>query len=180
MKTHSIAPLILLLLLSLTGSLCYAGELSFNIGGGPQVTASQTNRTAGVDFSFWSFKRSPRQELSLGTSYTYAETNEGDNRRLHAFSIYPQLTLFAPRWRGMTPIFVVRALAPIYLSNNQLGDREQGKHFAFQAMVGVGLRWGDRQQWQANINYKHFSNANLSSPNDGIDFPLVFSISQHW
>ncbi len=180
MKLQSLGKILLPSLAILASNFCHGGELSFNMGGGPQVTGSQNNRTAGIDFSFWSFKRSARQELSLGTSYTYAETNEGDNKRLHAFSIYPQLTLFAPRWRGITPVFIVRALAPTYLTNNQLGDREQGKHFAFQAMVGVGLRWGERQQWQANINYKHFSNANLSSPNDGIDFPLVFSISQHW
>lgn len=155
------------------------------LGVGPQVGADQTNRTIGVDINVLQFERSPRQQLSLGLSYTYLESSRGPNKRLHAWSVYPQLMLipkdsgWARSWlpESAEPYFFVRALGPSYLSDNSLGERQQDNHFAFQAQLGVGVTFAgsNGSERRLSISWKHFSNANLFSDNDGIDVPLVLS-----
>ena len=171
----------------LYGSAVSAGEpyVLLTLGVGPQPGASQTNRSVGVDLNLWQFERSPRQSLSLGVSYTYLHSNEGPNERLHAFSIYPQLTLtpgesgWARSWlpASVQPYFFVRALGPSYISENSLGERRQAHHFAFQATAGAGINFlgANGQRRHLSLSWKHFSNANLYSDNDGIDIPVVLS-----
>ncbi|MFV8782811.1 acyloxyacyl hydrolase [Microbulbifer sp. SA54] len=170
-------------LLVLLGALLFcqqaaADELLFNAGGGPQPHSDQSNRTYGVDYSFKKFEKSYRQHIHLGVSYTRVETDADNNRGFHAVSLYPQLNLY-PRKQGWgQPYFFVRALGPSYISSNQLGDRHQDNHFAFQAQVGYAARinWQSREDLVVMVSWKHFSNANLFSDNDGIDMPFVVNV----
>lgn len=171
----------------LTGTLAAESkELIVTAGGGSQPHASQHNRSAGLDFSFYRYERSPKQHLQIGVSYTRIRTDTDAHDSLWAVSIYPQLSLYPeadgsfralfPDWAA--PYFFVRALGPTYLSEKQLGEREQGKHFAFQAQVGLGLKldFSERHTGIASLSYKHFSNGGLFKPNDGMDIPLVLSL----
>ena len=127
-----------------------------------------------------------RQHLQLGVSYTRLTTNAETHGELYAVSVYPQLTFFPratsriaesfPHWAR--PYFFVRALGPSFLSENKLGEREQDHHFSFQAQLGAGvlLRAGAEQEVNLNISWKHFSNANLFSDNDGLDVPFVLTV----
>ena len=166
---------LLLLLLVLPAA---ADELSVNFGGGPQPDADQSNWGGGADWEFWRTSRSPRQQLSLGASISQLATDGSGNQQLTAIGFYPQLTLLAPPRDGWQPYFFVRALGPHWLSERSLGERQQGEHFAFQAQVGVGLV--APEDWFIALSYKHFSNAKLFEPNDGIDLPLVLTLGQRW
>ena len=171
------------LLIMSTGSA--ADELVLSIGGGQQLDSDQENKTIGLDYAFYEFKRSARQTLTVGVSYTYLETNFGSNEDLYAISVYPQLTLLpdATSWvnrhvpDGTTPYFFVRALGPTYISGRRFGEREQSEHFTFQAQVGIGVRFATRsgRESSLSISWKHFSNANLFPDNDGFDLPIVVS-----
>jgi hypothetical protein len=174
----------LILLLIPLGS--RADELIVNYGGGSQESSRQENRTTGVDYAFYRREKSQRQHLLIGVSYSYLSTDANEHKKIHAFSIYPQLSLFPsadgkfagifPGWAQ--PYFFVRALGPSYISGNQLGDREQSNHFAFQAQVGFGLQldFGDDGKGIVSLSFKHFSNANFFEDNDGLDFPVVLSL----
>jgi hypothetical protein len=158
-----------------------ADELIFNIGAGSQPGSDQRNKTWGVDYSFHRFERSERQHIEIGVSYTSLRTNGSGNDSLVALSVYPQITLYpsktskimahSPKWAQ--PFFFVRALGPSYISDNSLGTREQAEHFAFQAQVGVGAVINEKGL--VTFSWKHFSNAELFQPNDGIDVPFVIS-----
>jgi hypothetical protein len=164
----------------------YADELFVTLGQGRQPGADQRNETLGFDYSFHRFERSSRQHISLGVSYTHLTTNAADHRSLYALSIYPQITLFptktswiaarSPRWAE--PFFFVRALGPSYISASTLGSRRQADSLAFQAQVGVGLQLnpGAERRGVVAVSWKHFSNADLYTDNDGIDMPLVISV----
>jgi hypothetical protein len=169
---------ILLLLLLPFGA--RADELSINGGLGHQADTRQDNWGGGLDWEFWRHARSARQFLSIGVGYTQLRTDATSNTELRAFSLYPQLTLFAAeRARQWQPYFFVRALGPTFIDGKQLGAREQAEHLVFQAQVGVGLiAPGDG--WFVAASYKHFSNANLFSPNDGIDLRFVLTFGRRW
>jgi len=163
-----------------------ADELLVTLGEGRQPGAGQRNDTFGVDYAFHRFERSARQHIDVGVSYTRLSTNAADHRSLYALSVYPQITLFptttsriagrAPRWAE--PFFFVRALGPTYISDSTLGSRRQADSFAFQAQVGAGVRLnpGAERRTIVAVSWKHFSNADLYSDNDGIDVPLVISV----
>jgi hypothetical protein len=165
-----------------------ARELILTLGAGDQPHADQYNRSIGADFSFYRYERTVRQHLQIGVSYTriHTDTDTGSPDDLWAISIYPQLSLYPdaqggfrrlfPAWAD--PYFFVRALGPSYLSETQLGEREQENHFAFQAQVGFGmlLDFGQARTGILSISWKHFSNGDLFDKNDGIDVPLVLSM----
>ncbi len=169
-----------------------ADELHLNFGGGPQVgsdttdsSGSQINYTAGIDYSFYRYDRSPRSSFIIGASYTYMGANSMEFDQIHALSLYPQLSMYpsATSWVHKLvpgdgePFFYVRALGPSYISANRLGERRQAKNFAFQAQLGIGALYKLQNDRQASISisWKHFSNANLFSENDGIDLPVVLN-----
>ncbi len=169
-----------------------ADELLVSLGGGPQIgsdalgdSSSQINYTAGIDYSFYRHDRSPRSSFILGVSYTYMGANSTEFDRVHAISLYPQLSMYpSPKsWvhslvpGSGQPFFYVRALGPSYISANRLGERKQDNHFAFQAQLGVGASYRLKNDRLAifSISWKHFSNANLFSENDGIDLPIVLN-----
>ncbi len=160
------------------------------LGTGEQPGADQDNETTGLDYRFRRFMRSERQYIDVGVSYTYLRTDTATNRSLYAISVYPQVTLVpgktsriaahTPAWAE--PYFFVRALAPSYISESALGTRQQSHHFSFQAQVGVGvvLNPGKRRQTVLTVSWKHFSNANLFSDNDGFDVPFVLQIGSRF
>ncbi|SHF36425.1 Lipid A 3-O-deacylase (PagL) [Microbulbifer donghaiensis] len=170
------------LLVAVTAALllqpAFANELLLSAGGGPQPDSDQRNTTYGVDYSFKKFEKSYRQHIHLGVSYTKVTTDADDHRSFHAVSIYPQLNLYPRQQSWGQPYFFVRALGPSYISSNQLGDRHQDNHFAFQAQVGYAARinWRSREDLVLMVSWKHFSNANLFSDNDGIDMPFVVNV----
>lgn len=177
--------------LFLTGLLAAPAALArdaliLTLGAGSQPHADQSNKSAGLDYSFYRYERSAHQHLHIGVSYTRVRTDTTDNDQLWAVSVYPQLSIYpeaAGRFRALfpdwaSPYFFVRALAPTYLSEKRLGEREQAKHFSFQAQVGfgLGLRLGEQREGIVSLSWKHFSNGSLLEPNDGIDIPLVLSL----
>lgn len=154
------------------------GHLLLGYGEGVQADAGQRNSQLSVDYTFWQHRRSLRQTLAIGTGYTRLRTNAATNPEIHAFSLYPQLTLWPLQQTLPMAYFFVRALGPSYLSANTLGTRKQAQHFAFQAQVGVGYRveLDNQQALLMQLSFKHFSNANLFHDNDGIDIPLVLTL----
>lgn len=156
-----------------------------SLGGGPQGASDQSHRSLGVDLNVYQHQGTVRREISIGVGYTYINSNSGGNHVLHAVSVYPQLQLtpvdktrftrFLPE--GAEPYFLVRFLAPSYMSERSLGNRQQENHFTFQAGFGVGFRiaGGSGRDQHLTLMWKHFSNANLYDENDGIDVPLVLS-----
>ncbi len=138
-----------------------------------------------MDYNFYRFERSDRQHILIGASYTYLGTNAASNDSMYAISVYPQISLYpvegswpysiVPDWAE--PYFYVRFLGPSYISSNALGDRLQDHNFAFQAQIGVGAVIKTRNDTEVilALSWKHFSNANLSDDNDGIDLPFVLN-----
>jgi|MGYP000208572777 hypothetical protein len=155
-----------------------ADEIAFAIGAGSQPGSDQRNKLISLDYIFADWIRSPRSTLSLGIGYSQLKSNTDTNARLKVFSVFPQLTLTPASENLSNYYFFVRALGPSYISENTFGERKQDNHFTFQAQVGVGFKKDISidESILIQVSWKHFSNVNLFSDNDGIDIPLVVSI----
>jgi hypothetical protein len=163
-----------------------ADDLALFYGAGPQPGSDQRNSLAGVEYTFYSFERSSRQHIQVGVSYATWRTGAGSSHTVHAVSVYPQLTFYSGRTskivnampEGVLPFFFMRMLGPMYISEKSLGLRNQARHFSFHAQHGAGLLF--ETKWSAkgfaHFSWRHISNANLFSPNDGIDVPFVVTV----
>ena len=47
---------------------------------------------------------------------------------------------------------------------------------AVPLLIGVSYRLGNDRKLSVSVSWKHFSNANLYSDNDGIDLPVVLNV----
>ena len=66
--------------------------------------------------------------------------------------------------------FIELGVGASWLSNNHLGHRNLGAQFAFQDLMGLGLRWkNNTTALSFSYHYLHYSNASLFPPNQGID-----------
>lgn len=64
----------------------------------------------------------------------------------------------------------VRMLSHVRETN----DRTFSSSFQFADVVGLGARFGGRQQYQGGFRFQHLSNAGLKHPNPGINFSEVY------
>lgn len=155
-----------------------ADELQLSWGYGHQQDARQSNEQVAIDYEFFEYVRSARTRLSVGVGYTHLTTDADTHRKIQALSVYPQLTL-TPVTESINDFyFFVRALGPSYMSENALGEREQDNHFSFQAQVGIGYmkKLENDNAVKLQVSFKHFSNADLFSDNDGYDIPFVLTL----
>jgi lipid A 3-O-deacylase len=64
----------------------------------------------------------------------------------------------------------VRLLSHVALT----GDRTLSTAFQFADMVGVGAQFGEHQNYQAGLRFQHVSNADIKTPNPGLDFSEIY------
>lgn len=153
-------------------------EFLMSWGTGPQSHSPQNNSQVALDYNFYGFERSQRSGISFGLGYTYLWTDADTDKKVEAYSFYPQLTLRPVTAALRGGYFFVRALGPSYISHNRLGERQQANHFAFQAQVGAGYRMqlDYNRALLFQVSWKHFSNADLFKVNNSINIPFVFSL----
>ncbi len=162
----------------LISSNCFAGELglyalSVSIGGGQQTHTNDRNKMNAVELAFYKHQRSQRQHISVFATAAKLDSNADNSKQISAYSLVPQVSFFLPVNSNMQLQLLLRALGPTYISNDRLGTRQQAKHFTFQSMAGAGLRFGRKLQYELNLAWRHYSNANLFSDNDGWNFPVT-------
>jgi len=60
-----------------------------------------------------------------------------------------------------------------YLSKKEIGGKNLGIHFQFEDRVGVGLRFGEKRQYDIGYKFFHFSNAYLGRCNHGLNLHMI-------
>lgn len=151
-------------------------SLSATYGAGDNDIEDQFNRYVGVDLEFLEWRRTEQQIWTIGASVAQVRTDGDGPKVVNVLSFFPQLQLTLDRDFGFgKPVFLVRALGPSWISENDLGTRSQRNHFAFHARVSAGFQTDSG--WYYGLSYQHFSNAGLSKINEGWDIPLNLTIT---
>jgi len=73
---------------------------------------------------------------------------------------------------GVSPYAEV-GIGPHLLSETRLGTRQYSTVFQFGGLVGVGLGFGDKGQYEISYRYQHLSNADIKTPNQGMNLHLL-------
>jgi lipid A 3-O-deacylase len=89
---------------------------------------------------------------------------------------------------GLTPVFRMQRDATIssgvspyaeiglgthLISETRLGKQQYSTAFQFGSLVGFGLGFGDRGQYEISYRYQHLSNADIKTPNQGMNLHLL-------
>jgi lipid A 3-O-deacylase len=73
---------------------------------------------------------------------------------------------------GVTP-FAEAGIGIHLLNDTHIGDRSLSSPVQFGALIGMGLGFGERGQYELSYRFTHISNADLKQPNDGVDLHLL-------
>jgi len=157
-------------------------RIAVGAGHGPQwiENASQQHNSV-IDVNFF-FKEYPipilgRSSLLIGVGYSYLWTNEDINRDNHVISLIPAYRYYFEISEKIK-MFIHLAAGPSLMSSCNLGYQEQGSKFVFNDYFGFGMRFGQNNEWELSLVWRHLSNAGLYQPNDGFDVPITFMLGR--
>jgi len=113
-------------------------------------------------------------------SYWYLYKNKEGVDDLFELGITPNIRVERDKawaWGGRP--YMEAGLGVHLLSTIYIGNRDLGSSFQFGTHVGVGIRFGSREQLEFAWRVEHLSNADLAQPNPGINFSML-RFGYHW
>ena len=60
------------------------------------------------------------------------------------------------------------------------GSKDKGAVFGFENMLGAGVMFGSKKQFDFSYHFIHYSNASMYPPNEGVDIQMLFSLAYRW
>ena len=109
-----------------------------------------------------------------GLSYLSGNPDTGENGDLFDLSLIPVF-----RWQrdaslssGVSP-FAEAGIGPHLLSETQLTDQSYSTALQLGSLVGFGIGFGDRGQYELSYRYQYVSNLDIKKPNDGMNQHLL-------
>lgn len=101
--------------------------------------------------------------LWLGNSST------GSNQTVIDLGVAPVLRLDHTSWSHISPYLEaslgLHAISPTFIYD----ERKLGCSFQFAEFIGLGVRFGDGLRYDLGFRLQHLSNANIASPNQGLN-----------
>lgn len=73
---------------------------------------------------------------------------------------------------GVSP-YAEAGIGPHLLSETSLGFKQYSTAFQFGSLIGFGLGFGDKGQYELSYRFQHISNANIKTPNNGINLHIL-------
>jgi hypothetical protein len=104
----------------------------------------------------------------------FMEVDRGSTDEAYGLSITPVLRYQrdARLSSGLTP-FAEAGLGIHLLSETNIGSNDLSTAFQFGSLVGLGVGFGERGQYELSYRFTHISNADIKKPNDGLDLHLL-------
>lgn len=110
-------------------------------------------------------------DLSLGS--WDGHSSAGETRNIVDVGVTPVFQLQRKAVAGFAP-YVEGAIGFHLLSHTAIDARRKfGTSFQFGDHVGVGVRFGAKQEYDLAYLYQHLSNGGIKHPNNGINFNQV-------
>ena len=73
---------------------------------------------------------------------------------------------------GLTP-FAEAGIGPHLISDTRLGKRDLTTAFQLGSVVGFGVGFGERGQYELSYRFQRISNGDIKKPNDMLDLHLL-------
>lgn len=113
--------------------------------------------------------------LDIGSSFGYWKTDISDED-FFTISAFPLFRLTFLHSKPADMFFQYSIAGPSYISRINIDGHDTGEHFTFQDFMGVGVFFGSKRNFTAEVNLNHYSNGNIFPHNDAVKVPLSFSV----
>lgn len=92
-------------------------------------------------------------------------------KELYAIGIAPVFRLQRSAPSGWLNPYAEAGIGAYQFSGRRVhGSLSMGTRFEFGSHVGLGVTFGDQQQYDLSYRFQHFSNAGITSENPGVNF----------
>ncbi len=100
-------------------------------------------------------------------------SSAGDNQTITDLGITPVFRFQQKNPSGFAPYAEAaigfHLITPTFIN----ADRKFSTAFQFGDHIGLGVRFGDRQQFDLGYRFQHLSNGSIKKPNQGINFNQI-------
>jgi hypothetical protein len=102
------------------------------------------------------------------------DAGSGDHEELYDVSLTPvfRYQRDVNLSSGVTP-FAEAGIGAHLLSDTRIGSRKLSTAYQFGSLLGVGLGFGERGQYELSYRIQHLSNCDIKKPNNGLNMHLL-------
>ena len=157
------------LLLLFCGPVAHAGpSLAVSVGSGSDADIVQVSLITNRGFWSYQFQNGWTAKGYLDFSLAQIEGKlSGGNGGILVAGVTPTLRFEAKT----SPGFVEFGVGVHYFDEKTINaSKSVGTHFEFGDLLGVGVKLGEKQQFEVGYRFIHYSNAGISANNPGLDF----------
>lgn len=115
-------------------------------------------------FAFWESGDPPPGTLGDDANTDLRIITTGPVFRWQRKELHPYLKI-AP--------YIEAGIGASWLSHDTIGGRRLSIHFQFEDNIGIGARFGQRQQFDITLRGFHYSNASIKRPNSGVNIAML-------
>lgn len=175
MKKLNVRQLLLLAILSLLAPIAFAWDHSIELGYGFSHDPNNTrynNQGVLLSGDIIPLARQPSYFLSIGGALSQLWTNAPTHKHLTAVAIPLSLRYYVTEIY-CNPAYIFGSAGPAYASARQFGLNKQGSNLTGQWDLGFGT---ELNNIDVNLRLHHFSNAHITSPDQGYSVLYLLSI----
>ncbi|WP_087521705.1 acyloxyacyl hydrolase [Polaribacter sp. SA4-12] len=115
--------------------------------------------------------------LDWGVSVTAFNT-EATNEQVLAFSIFPTMRFYFLRRKGFDMYANYSLIGPTLLTKGNLDNLNAGPKITYQDTMGLGIFFGKKRSYNAELRIMHYSNGNIFPQNAGVAVPIQFTLGK--
>jgi hypothetical protein len=118
-------------------------------------------------------KRTKHTFWSINGSLGRWHTTTPINKKLISAALSLKLRAYLFDIESQYPFYLLGSAGPAWISNKRFGLNTQAGNLTIQTNLGLGTEFNN---FDINLRLEHFSNANLSRPNEGFNILYLVSI----
>ncbi|WP_254712896.1 acyloxyacyl hydrolase [Polaribacter sp. NJDZ03] len=130
-----------------------------------------------ITYQRLAFRTQKLFSLDWGVSVTAFNT-EATNTNVFAFSIFPTMRFYLMRRDGFDMYTNYSLIGPTYLTKSNIDNLETGPKITYQDTMGLGVFFGEKRAYNAELRIMHYSNGNIFTKNSGVAIPIQFTIGK--
>jgi hypothetical protein len=95
-----------------------------------------------------------------------------------AFSIFPTIRFYLMRRKDFDMYTNYSLIGPTLLTKDNLDNLNTGPKITYQDMMGLGIFFGKKRKYNAELRIMHYSNGNIFTQNAGVAVPIQFTFGK--
>jgi hypothetical protein len=141
------------------------------------VGAVKAAHSFSITYQRLAYRTEKKFSLDWGVSITAFQT-EATKENVLAFSIFPTMRFYLMRRKHFDMYANYAVIGPTILTTKNLDKLNTGPKITYQDTMGLGVFFGEKRFYNAELRIMHYSNGNIFPQNSGVAIPIQFTIGK--